>query len=59
MTNDLAVFSAVYLLNLSFDQGYKKADKSQEKEGFFHEEELFVGERGFPGVFDEVNKDFL
>ena len=59
MTNDLAVFSAVYLLNLSFDQGYKKADKGQEKEGFFHEEELFVGERGFLGVFDEVKKDFV
>jgi hypothetical protein len=59
VTNDLAVFSAIHLLNLSFDQGYKKADKGQEKEGFFHEEELFVGERGFPGVFDEVNKDFL
>jgi hypothetical protein len=59
VTNDLAVLRAVDLLNLCFDQGDEKADKGQEKKGFFHEEKLFVGEGGLPRVFNEVKKDFL
>jgi hypothetical protein len=59
VTNDLAVFCAIHLLNLSFDEGDEKADKGEEKESFFHEKEFFVCEGCFPGVFDEVKKDFL
>ena len=58
MTNDLAVFCAIHLLNLSFDKRDEKADKGEEKESFFHEKEFFVGEGCFPGVFNEVKKDF-
>jgi hypothetical protein len=59
VANDLAVLRAVGLLNLCFNQGDEKADKGQEKKGFFHEEKLFVREGGLPGVFNEVKKDFI
>lgn len=59
MTNYFNTVCAVNLLNLSFYDWDKKADKCKEKEGFFHEEKLFIGERSFSGVFNEVKKDFL
>ena len=59
MTNYFTAVCPILLLNLGFDQWDEKADKCEDKEGFFHEEELFICKGGFPGIFDEVEEDFL
>ena len=59
MTNYFTNVCAVNLLNLGFDDWDKKADKCKEKESFFHEEKLFIGEGCFSGILNQVKKDFL